>query len=775
MTKTKNKKSTKRKAPNKSWMQPSTFFKLALGVCLVVIICGLTWAVYLDVQVRERFDGRKWKLPAQVYAQPLELYKGQLLSLAELKLELSALEYQLVAKVSRAGDVRYTADGIEVFSRGFIAHGQVEVAQHFNVRLESGRVVALELIDGSSLNLARLEPALIGGIYPRLQQDRELVQLSEVPSLLGEAIIAVEDRRFIDHFGVSLKGIARAFVANIKAGRIVQGGSTLTQQLVKNFYLSNRRDLSRKITEAMMSVLLELHYSKAEILETYINEVYLGQSGPRQIHGFALASQHYFKRPLTQLQTTEIALLVGLVKGASYYNPWRHPERAKSRRATVLDILQDQELISPTVAARAKQAPLGIIDASERSLRAYPAFIDLVKRQLLSDYSLEALSSEGLKIFTTLSIHTQSIAEQSLSKTLKTIEAGYKQPPNTLQGAVAMVAVGSGDVEALVGDRNASFAGFNRALDARRQIGSLVKPVVYLSALSSSSTWNLATLISDEKVTVEGPGGTLWQPQNFGRKSHGSVLLVDALAHSYNQATARLGMTVGMDKVAQTMRDVGMEVGDNVLPSMLLGSAGMSPLQVADVYHVIANDGVRVPLRSIRAVEDAEGNVLSRYNLKLEQLLQTDSINLIQYAMQSVVRDGTGRGVYQTLPSDYNVAGKTGTSNDQRDSWFAGFSGQHVGVVWLGRDDNAPTPLTGSSGALKVWRDVYSHLSSKSFTPANSSDIEYIWIDAKTGGESGENCKNSKLVPFTRDNLPAFKAACDWRQNPISHWMKKWL
>ena len=775
MAKTKNNKSKRHKKPGSSRSQPNLFFKWTLWFCLVVIICGLAWVVYLDIQVRERFDGRKWKLPAQVYAQPLEIYKGQILSLAELKLELSILEYQPTVRVSRAGDVRYMTGAVEIFSRGFTAHGQVEVPQHFKVKIESGRVAALELISGESLNLARLEPALIGGIYPRLQQDRELVQLSEVPPLLGEAIIAVEDRGFIDHFGVSIKGIARAFVMNIKAGRIVQGGSTLTQQLVKNFYLSNRRDLSRKLTEAVMSVLLELHYSKAEILETYINEVYLGQSGPRQIHGFALASQHYFKRPLTQLQTPEIALLVGLVKGASYYNPWKHPKRALSRRATVLDVLQEQELISPAVAARAKKAPLGIIDPSERSLRAYPAFIDLVKRQLLSDYSLEALNSEGLKIFTTLSVHTQSIAEQSLHSTLKAIEVGYQQPPNTLQGAVAMVAVGSGDVEALVGDRNASFAGFNRALDARRQIGSLVKPVVYLSALSSAGDWNLASLVSDEKVTVEGPAGTLWQPQNFDRKSHGNVLLVDALTNSYNQATARLGMTVGLDSIAQTMRDVGMDVGDSILPSMLLGSAGMSPLQVADVYHGIANDGVRVPLRSIRAVEDAEGNVLSRYNLKLEQLLQSDSINLIQYALQSVVRDGTGRGVYQVLPSEYNVAGKTGTSNDQRDSWFAGFSGQHVGVVWLGRDDNAPTPLTGSSGALKVWRDVFSRLSSRSFTPVNNSNIKYVWIDVKTGGESGENCKNSKLVPFAHDKLPTFKAACEWRQNPIYHWMKKWL
>jgi penicillin-binding protein 1B len=766
----------KRKAKSRTKkIKRAAWIKWVVVSGLLVCVSILLWIVYLDVQVRERFDGRKWKLPAQVYAQPLEMYEGQLLTLDELKLELVALDYQEVKRVRKPGEVRYFWGGVEIFSRGFSAYGETEKPQNFIVRIQDNKVQELKSASNSGVSLVRLEPALIGGIYPRLQQDRELVQLEGIPKLLGEAIIAVEDRRFVNHFGVSIKDIGRAVIANVKAGRIVQGGSTLTQQLVKNFYLTNRRDLSRKITEAIMAVLLEIHYSKAEILETYINEVYLGQSGPRQIHGFALASQHYFRRPLGELSVAELSLLVGVVKGASYYNPWRHPERALARRNTVIDILLAQELISMAMAQSAKQSGLGIVDMSQRSLRAYPAFIDLVKRQLLKDYSLDSLSSEGLKIFTTLSVSAQYQAEQSLSKTLMDLEARYKQPKNSLQGAVTLVDVGSGEVEAMVGDRNASFAGFNRALDAHRPIGSLIKPVVYLSALDASTGMNLASKISDNTVTVQSSSGTLWQPRNFDRTSHGDVLLVDALAHSYNQATARLGMTVGLDNVARTMQEMGMEVEDYIVPSTLLGAVEMSTLQVADLYHVLANDGVRVPLRSIRAVENADGKVLSRYNLNVKSFFQSDTIGLIQYALQSVVRDGTGRGLYKIINSDLNVAGKTGTSNDQRDSWFAGFSGQHVGVVWVGRDDNAPTPLTGSSGALKVWGELFSVLSSASFDTPHFAGMEYVWIDARSGGLSGENCKNSKLVPFVRGNLPDFQATCEWRQNPIYHWVKKWI
>lgn len=742
---------------------------------LILVLGFVAWVLYLDIEVQRKFDGRKWAMPARVYAQPLELYQGQQLNRVDLLNELRALDYRSVSQLSAAGQWRAQGDTLDIATRPFSAGGKEEQERHVRLQFHGDRITRLEVLRGPAASLITLEPVLIGGIYPQRQEDRELIQLSEVPPLLGEALIAVEDRNFIHHYGVSPKSIARAAVVNFQSGRVVQGGSTLTQQLVKNFFLDDSRELSRKITEAMMAVLLEIRYSKAEILETYMNEVYLGQSGPRQIHGFGLASKHYFGRPLSTLNVSELSLLVGLVKGASYYNPWRNPERAKERRDLVLTILHQQGLIDQAQLQRAQREKLGIVPASERRLHDYPGFIDLVKRQLREDYDDEALSSEGLKIYTTLSLPAQHQAERALSERLTELERRYGLKKDTLQGAAIITAVGSGEVEAVLGDRNPKFAGFNRALDASRPIGSLVKPAVYLAALKQSQPYHLASLISDGPVTVEGPPGKLWQPKNFDRQSHGEVMLIDALTHSYNQATARLGMTVGLDKVAATLTELGVKRDIPLLPALLLGSLELSPAEVAEMYLALASDGVAMPLRAIRSVEDAQGNRLNRYPLKLGEPIEPGAIQLVQFAMQSVMEEGTGKSAYQRLPKSLALAGKTGTTNDQRDSWFAGFSGTDLAVVWIGRDDNGETPLTGGTGALQVWTDIFSRLPTESLDIYASPDIDYVWIDGATGLLSGENCQGARLLPFTRAQRPKTYAACDWVENPVLHWMKKWF
>lgn len=741
---------------------------------MLSVLVGVCWVVYLDVEVRSKFDGRKWALPARVYAQPMELYVGRRLLLGDVVQELKALDYQSVERVTRAGQWHDYGDSIEIYTRQFQRGGMLEPSRHVRLKVRDRLLVGLDVVRGVPTQILVLEPTLIGGIYPRRQEDRDLIQLAQVPPLLGEALIAVEDRNFVNHYGVSPKAIARAAWVNLQSGRVVQGGSTLTQQLVKNFFLTDSRKLSRKITEAMMSVLLEVHYSKAEILETYMNEVYLGQSGPRQIHGFGLAAKHYFGEPLQALDVSQIALLVGVVKGASYYNPWRHPKRATERRNLVLEVLAQQQLLSSEEARQAKRQPLNIVSSKARRLTEYPAFIDLVKRQLREDYSDEELSSEGLNIYTTLSLSTQHKAEQALAQRLKALESKHQLPRESLQGAVMMTAVGSGEVLAVVGDRQAKFAGFNRALDASRPIGSLVKPAVYLAALESSQPYHLSSRVSDGPVTVGGPDGERWQPRNFDRQSHGDVLLIDALSRSYNQATARLGMTVGLDSVATTLRRLGVEKTIPQIPSLLLGTLELTPAQVSKLYHSIANDGVVMPLRSIRSVETAEGQPLNRYPLTLSEPVEPQSIELIQYTLQSVMEEGTGRSAYRRLPRTLALGGKTGTTNEQRDSWFAGFSGQHLGVVWIGRDDNGATPLTGGGGALQVWTDIYTNLATQGLDILPSAEVDYLWVDRTSGLRSGENCRNARLVPF-HQNRPTQKAPCEWVENPVLHWMKKWF
>lgn len=753
--------------------------RLLLGAAILSALF-VGWVVYLNYVVVNKFEGHKWSLPAQVYGQSLTLFTGQSLTREELRKELEALDYHWVGRISGPGQVSRRGNRFELQTRGFSFWDKTEPSRRIALRVQAGVIESMRVVSGQQARLIRLQPPLIGAISPRHSENRLLVKLQDISRLLGETLLAVEDRDFLDHAGLSPRAIARAFWVNLQAGRIVQGGSTLTQQLVKNFYLSQERSLIRKAQEAIMSLLLEWHYSKAEIFETYLNEVYLGQSGPHGVHGFGLGAQHYFGKPVGQLDAAETALLVGLVKGASYYNPWRHPERAKRRRNLVIEVMRDQGLISDQQARQAQNSDLGVVPYQRRKLNNYPAYMDLVRRQLRQDYSDEVLSNEGLRIFTAFSSRAQRAAESALQQRLNKLESGYSLKANSLQGSVVITDVGTGELVALVGDRNPQFAGFNRAIDAFRPIGSLVKPVVYLAALESEA-YHWASQISDAPVSVEGGDGSLWQPRNFSRESHGQVPMIDSLMYSYNQATARLGMLVGLDKVQALMVRLG---GEDLLsersaeevvpayPAMLLGASSLSPLQVSALYHTLANDGVRVPLRAIRAVTDTDGTVLSRYQLAIEPAVDPDKNYLLQYGLQAVMQQGTAKRVYQHLPATMALAGKTGTTNQQRDSWFAGFSDDHLAVVWVGRDDNGQTPLTGATGALPVWIDTFAALPTRGFHPQAGENIVARWVDRRSGLLSDEGCEHVVLLPFEKHNMPQGRSQCVRVSGSTWDWFK---
>ncbi len=749
----------------------SAFFtRLSFLVFLVVCISAVAiWVAYLDVAVRAKFDGKKWAIPARVYAQPLEIYEGLSLRPEEFEAELKALGYQFVKNVQQAGQVSKQGLSYRLKTRGFVFWDKAENSGVYQVQL-NGRVVAG--LSGADNLLLRMEPQEIGSIYPNHGEDRVLVRLADIPPLLGETLIAVEDKDFARHFGLSFKGIARAIFANVKAGGLVQGGSTLTQQLVKNFYLSHDRNLWRKVQEAVMSILLEVHYSKAEILEAYLNEVYLGQSGPRAIHGFGLASQHYFNQSLKSLKPHQIALLVGVVKGASYYNPWRSPERTLKRRNLVLNMMAESGLIDQATLTISLKKPLDVTSASQKQFGDYPAFLDLVKRQLQQDYKAEDLQSEGLRIFTTMSPRVQLQTETSVKRQMQRLNNAVSKD---LQAAAMITSVGSGEILAVVGDRNPRYSGFNRVLDAERQIGSLVKPFVYLTALMQDDKYQLMSMIDDSDFSVTLPNGQEWQPKNYSNESHGTLPLYQALALSYNQSTARLGMELGVSNVIRTLQQAGLQKTVEPLPSVLLGALTLSPFDVSHLYHTLAAEGVYTPLRSIRSVLDANNQPLQRYKLISEPRFSPEHSHLMHYALQAVMRTGTGRSAYASLPTDLSVAGKTGTTNEQRDSWFAGYSGDHLGVVWIGKDDNQPTRLTGSSGALTIWRDIFSGMSTRSIAQTAPETIEYYWMDNQTGLRSAEGCDNAQLVPFIQGSQPEEIADCNLAKASIKSWFNKWF
>jgi penicillin-binding protein 1B len=759
------------KPAGRRWLFPGRVWLKLLFVGCVVVALGL---IYLDARVKHKFAGKKWALPALVYARPLELYPGLELSSWDFEQELRGLGYQFGSTVNIPGSVSRQGHGYRLHTRGFRFWDGEEPPRKIHLGFSNGRVSDLRDQDGSSLNLLRLEPLHIGGIYPRHNEDRILVRLQDVPQQLIDGLISVEDREFYQHWGLSPRSIARAFVANLRSGAVVQGGSTLTQQLVKNFFLTRERSITRKLTEAVMSILLELHFSKQEILEAYLNEVYLGQDGHRAIHGFGLASQYYFKRPLGELETHQVALLVALVKGPSWYDPWRYPQRARDRRNLVLEILSQEGVLSEDEALFASVQGLGIVAKRGAGSSVYPAYLDLVRRQLRRDYSDEDLSSQGLRIFTALDPRVQRQAELSLQRTIGELEKWHglaaAKPP--LEGAVIVAQVDSGEVQAVVGGRNPHYAGFNRALDAVRPVGSLIKPAVYLTALQQSHTYNLASLLDDAEISIRQPGKPDWQPRNYDRKSHGLVPMHRALSRSYNQSTARLGMELGLEDVATTVSRLGVSRNVPRVPAMLLGSVELSPLEVATMYQTIAARGFSTPLRAIREVLDSDGRPLSRYPYKVEQLFSPDAMHLLHYALQEVTREGTGKGVYRKLPASFAVAGKTGTTNELRDSWFAGFSGDLLAVTWLGRDDNSATPFTGASGALRVWADVMAGASRQPLEYRPPESIIHLWVDEATGMRSEEGCLGARYLPFIKGSEPLHSVACTGRQRGLGDWLK---
>jgi penicillin-binding protein 1B len=724
-------------------------------------LAGILYMVKLDQVVRAKFEGKRWALPARVYARPLELYAGKPLTADELEQELQRLSYTKVRQPQQEGTYSRTGQRVAVLARPFTFPDGEEPGGNLHISFEEQRIRALrDAVTGKELALIRLEAPLIASIYPTHQEDRILLQRQGLPDHLVKALLAVEDRNFYDHFGVDPKGIARALWANLRAGAVVEGGSTLTQQLVKNFYLTRERTLLRKLNEAGMALILDWRYPKDEILTAYANEIYLGQDGNRAIHGFGLASRFYFNRPLEHLNVKDTALLIGMIKGPSYYNPRRHPQRALKRRNLIIDILVEQKVISPEEAHRAKSAPLGVSQRGGRPTGNYPAFLELVRRQLHRDYREEDLQSEGLRIFTTLDPLVQSVAEQQVADTLQQLEKRRGLPRDKLEAAVVVTTAADGEVLALVGGRQPKYEGFNRALDAVRPIGSLIKPVVYLAALERSRDYTLVTPLWDEPVRLKGGDGKLWEPKNYDHRLHGQVPLYRALAHSYNLATVHLGLDVGVEGVADLLKRLGIARPVQAVPALLLGAVDLTPLEVAQVYQSLAAGGFRTPLRAIRAVLDAQNQPLNRYPLIVQKATSGEASYLLTWAMQRVVAEGTGRGLQRLLPPDLAVAGKTGTTDEMRDSWFAGFSGDKVAVVWVGRDDNEPARLSGSAGALQVWGRLMAQSDSQPLFPLAPDTVVEVPVEPESGLRAGTECPTARTVPFVRGSEPLISSTC---------------
>ena len=738
-----------------------------LALLGVLVLAG--YMVFLDMQLRERLDSRQYQLPARVFARPLILKEGMVMRPDELESEFSALNYKKTSAVDEPG--QWQRDGMEylVWRRDFVHADKREGAAKVRFRLRNDELSGLRDESGAAIKEFRLDAAPIGTLLGG-GDDRTPVRIQEIPPLLGATLIAVEDQDFADHFGVSPRGIARAMVANFKAGGVVQGGSTITQQLVKNIFFDHKPSLWRKFNEALMAILMEVHYDKAYILQEYINEVWLGQQGSRAIYGFGLAAEFYFHKPLNQLEPHQIALLVGLAKGASYYNPWRHPKRALERRNTVLDVMQEQGLISAEDLARLKKKPLEVATVGAAAQNPYPAFTERLLEELRPYYSVEELRTAGLRVYTTLAPSVQQLAEDAISQGASKLEKDRGIKEDSLQGATVIVENHSGNVIAMVGDRRPHYPGFNRALEARRQVGSLIKPAVYLTALERAHEYNLGTLIDDAPIREVAEDGQVWMPSNFNNRSHGQVPLYVALSRSYNQATARLGLDLGIENVRQTIRRLGVQASLPRVPSLFLGAVEMTPYEVAGMYQTMANGGEHVEPRTLLAVSDAEGEQVQRFRPKTNRGVDEVPIYLLRYGLEQVMREGTGKSAYRRLPNSVPFAGKTGTTNNYRDSWFAGFSPGVTAVVWLGRDDNERTSLTGATGALSIWTEIMRKLPHRHGRVQAPRGVEWKPVNEKGEYMDPRNCEGGREIPVSVESRLATDPRCERRG-----WFRNWF
>ncbi|MGE8286797.1 MAG: penicillin-binding protein 1B [Stenotrophomonas sp.] len=726
---------------------------VALGLGFLV-----PYTIYLNNQVTQRFGELRWQIPTRVYARPLVLSPGVAMNAATLKTELAASGYRDDGTGSSPGTYRVQGGSFRISSRGYIdVDGRIAPRQ-VEVVVSGGQVASLrDAADRKGLKAARLDPARIATLYGQKQEERRLVRISETPELLVTGLQAVEDKDFAHHHGIDISGIVRAvWVAVRSGGETRQGASTLTQQLARSGLLGigKEQTLTRKFNEVLYALIMEARYDKATILEAYLNQVYLGQRGKQAIHGVASGAEFWFGRDLNSLTTEQVALLIGLVKGPSYYDPRRNPDNALDRRNFVLGKLHENKLIDDAEYQRALKAPLGVsktpgIAAANR----FPAYIDLVRRQLGNDYPESVLQGAGLNVFTGMSPSAQAYAEGAVQHTIKALE--NKRRPE-LQTGLVLTDVHNGDVLAVVGSRDVSEPGFNRAIEAQRPVGSLLKPFVYLLALAQPDRFSLATWVEDTPVTVNLSRGRNWTPGNADNRSHGTVRLIDALARSYNQATVRVGMQVGPERLTHLINVLaGLKAEAN--PAVILGSTDQSPYGMTQLYQFLASGGEIQPLHAVRGVVDAQGKLLKRYDKSPAPAQEGDSIaaNLISVGLQQVVASGTAARLNAEGLSHLQAAGKTGTSNDGRDSWYAGYTGDHLAVIWMGNDQNEQTGLFGASGAMRVWSGIFRNLPSKPLR-VNNKGLDWQYVDANGNNATDEGCPGARRFPFVVGFAPAY-------------------
>lgn len=744
--------------PPTKWQKFKHFCHILFSLGWKMAIAGLCVCIglfiYFDSVVIDEYEvDDKWVLPAVVYSRPLELYPDQRLSLEQMEYELQLLKYREVPSPRKQGDYALNKKNgrIVLVKRQFQFPEGEEPAMSVLIEFEDKRVKRIiNAQTQQELGYMRMDPVLldrINRINP--QEDRIFITLEEVPQELITTLIEIEDRSYYSHMGVNPMAIARAFVKNMLAGGVVEGGSTITQQLVKNYFLTNERSYSRKLKEIFMAISMNHRYTKDQILEAYMNEIYLGQNGNAGIYGFGLASYFYFGVPVAELSLDQMALLVGLIKGPSYYDPWRHPENALERRNTVLAVLRNRGHISPERFEQESSKPLNVIARGQLNYTKTPAFMGLVKTEIGTRFKEEEertgkdfLSGNGIRIFTSLDPQAQVAAETAVQNEIAAIEKERKL--KNLEAAMIVSSWRTGEVSAVVGSSNPKFDGYNRVLDSKRQVGSLIKPFVYLTAFHQG--YHLGSIVNDTPVQVKLPNGDIWAPKNDDKRFRGPIRVIRAMASSLNVPTVRIGMGSGLDNVINTLHAAGFKRDLDMYPSIVLGTPEISPYELNSMYVGMATEGIYRDLTTLRTIVKNGEIVYQRGSNRGVRTLDPKDTYLAIYGMTEATRSGTGRKISSTFPN-VTIASKTGTTNDFRDSWTVGMDSDELSTVWVGFDNNKSTGLYGSTGAMRLYVAYLKERGVNSLELNLPAGVSFVNFD-KQGNVLANGCEEPGMEKF---------------------------
>jgi penicillin-binding protein 1B len=734
-----------------------TIFRvLSIGfgsLLLLFLILGI-WVYRQSVS---RFEVRKLSLPTRVYADYTPLAAGTPMQADDLLEKLDRLGYREAKALAQPGDFTARKGEIDIYTREF-RHPSGEYAAHpIRVTIDNSVLESIvSLRESRPVDKAALEPELLTSILGDQLENRRPVRLDQVPKHLQDAVVVTEDVRFWHHPGVDPLGIFRALFRNVRAGGVAEGGSTLTQQLVKNYYLTSERTMRRKVVEAFMAVVLDAKYSKKEILEAYLNDIYLGRNRSISILGVGEAARFYFGKPVAELNIAEAALIAGMVRSPNNYSPFTHPEKAMERRNTVLGLLLKEKKIGREEHDKARASSLPRKPFRRRSgLSSMPYYVDRVLAEMKRDYGVDDVKGRGLQIYTAIDLGAQDTATRTLEQGLVNLEkrrTRLRRKDSPLQGVLIHVDVATGEIRALVGGRNYDQSQFNRALNSKRLVGSLFKPFVYLTAFEPSlSNQNItpATLVSDQRFVLKRRFSDDWSPRNYEEHYMGTVTVRKALEHSLNSASVRIGLACGIEPILRTAKTLGVQTElDDSNPSIILGATGIPPIEMIDAYATIARQGSRTPLRSVRFVTNDRGKVMAAGgDVRPVQVFPARDVFLLQHVMKGVVDRGTAAGA-RSQGFRRIAAGKTGTTNDKRDAWFIGFTPSTIALTWIGFDDNKPTGLSGSDSAVPIWARYMAavtagHPNADFLPPAG---IVFATVDEDSGGLATPQCPPNTVV-----------------------------